>query len=89
MSDRDTLVSSLAVAECKMRLPRTQEDCCGIIARITLTVRGEPKSEAELLGLALGNAQGLFGEAWDAASEHQRLEWIDMCERALRAAMNS
>jgi hypothetical protein len=60
MSDRDTLVSSLAVAECKMRLPRTQEDCCGIIARITLTVRGEPKSEAELMGLALGNAQGLL-----------------------------
>lgn len=87
MSDRDALVRSLTVAECKMRLPKSQEDCCAIIARITLTVRGIPETDQELIALAWGNANGLFGEAWDAAHEDQKLEWFEMCERALREAV--
>jgi len=31
-------------------------------------------------------AEGLLGPAYRKASEYQRLEWIDMCERALREA---
>lgn len=82
------LVGALAEAECKLRMPQTQEDCCAIVARITLTVRGMPTSEHEIIGLADGIAKGLFGEAFQAADDAQKWTWIDMCERALREAMS-
>ena len=85
--DRAALIRALTVVECLMRSPRTQEDQCAIVARVTIGVRGKPRSETELFGLAWGNAQGLFGETFDKADEGQRWAWIDMCERALRIAM--
>ena len=49
-----------------------------IAARVI--VSGEPETEAELFGLAWGNAVSMFGPAFEAASEGQRWDWIDICE---------
>jgi hypothetical protein len=80
------LVAALVKAECIMSWPRTQRDVCAMAARIDVTLYGPPSSEIELFDRARGIAAGLFGEAYDRADEGQRWDWIDMCERALRAA---
>jgi hypothetical protein len=85
--DRAALIRALTEVERLMRSPRTQEDQCAIVARVTIGVRGKPRSETELFGLAWGNAQGLFGETFDKADEGQRWAWIDMCEAALGIEM--
>jgi hypothetical protein len=84
--DCAALVHALAEAECLMRPPRTEEDACAIIARITITLQGKPTSDLEFFALAWGTAEGLFCEAFDEADEGQRWAWIDMCEEALRRA---
>lgn len=83
---RTEKVNNLVTAECEILMPQTQEDCCAIVARVTIRVRGYPKTDKELMALSVGMAQGLFGEAFDIVSEGQRHDWIEMCEHALRAA---
>jgi hypothetical protein len=56
---------------------------------VTIAVRGNPHSETELFALAWGNAQGLLAGAYENACEAQKWEWIDMCENALREAIES
>jgi hypothetical protein len=85
--DRADLIRAITEAECQKQPPRTKEDECAIIARVTIAVRGAPRSELELFGLAWGNAEGLFADTFERADEGQRWAWIDMCEEALRTAI--
>lgn len=84
---RQNLVAMLVEAECKLRLPTTQQECCAIVARIEITLLGVPRSEADLMQLAASMAKGLFGEAFESADYGLRTMWIDMCEVALREAI--
>lgn len=52
--DRAALIRRLTQVECLRQPPCTLEDECAIIARVTIAVRGQPRSEAELFGLAGG-----------------------------------
>jgi hypothetical protein len=66
--------------------PETQEDCCELAASVDINLYGTPANDDEILARACYLAEGLFGEAFEEGSEYQRLEWIDMCEVALRKA---
>lgn len=66
-------------------LPSSQQECCNMTARLAYAAGAfRPTTEAQFLAAANGMAQGLFGDAWLRAGEHQRAQWLEMCERALR-----
>lgn len=67
-------------------VPKSQEECCAIAARAAIAVLGIPATDDLYFHAARGGAEGLFGPAFEAADEGQRLIWIDMYERALRDA---
>jgi hypothetical protein len=64
----------------------TQEDCCAFATQVDINALGVPQTDAEIIERAYPLASGLFGPAFRNADQHQRLAWIDMCERALRKA---
>lgn len=69
-------------------LPTTQEEACDLAARVSLAVGPIPKTDEEIIEAAYGSAVGLFGPAFEAASEDLKWTWIDMCERSFRKALN-
>ena len=87
MTRNPDLVRALAEAECKMKLPRTQEDCCDIAARIVVTIHGPPDDDQTIILSARAIALGLFGKAFEQTIEGQKWDLIDMCERSLRKAI--
>jgi hypothetical protein len=81
---RDDLIKLSVDASLATTTPRTQYDFCVIAAEASLSVGSWPKTDAEFISAALGQARGLFGSAFLAADDAQKSTWIDMCERALR-----
>ena len=68
--------------------PQTQEEGCLLAVRQSIATLGPVTSDADIRDAARGLAQGLFGEAYVASGRHQRVIWINMCERAYRKALN-
>lgn len=87
MDDLLPLTLQILTEEVRANPPRTQEEACLISARYAMAIGLRPQTTQELMWAARGQAKGLFGPAFEAAGEAQQLEWIDMCERALRQAM--
>lgn len=67
--------------------PRSQEACCVIAARVSVLADDGPWTDEHVIEVAADMARGLFGPAFERADYGQRAMWIDMCERALRAAI--
>lgn len=84
---RDETRKQVVEMELKARLPTTQEQACEIGARISLQMGSRPQTEGEITAASEGGARGLFGEAFEAASEEQQARWVAMYERALRSEM--
>jgi hypothetical protein len=72
----------------KNGLPKTQQQCCAIAARVNLFANGPCWSDHDRLQRAAGIASGLFGPAFDKAGYGQKAAWIDMCELALMDEQN-
>lgn len=63
--------------------PETQNECCEIAAHIAIAQAGIVP-EYLIRSASIGLARGLFGDAYKAATQHQRRKWIDMAEREYR-----
>lgn len=81
-------MSNVLTAMMKRNPPQTQEDCVRIAVRHALASMG-PVEDRFIGSAARGLANGLFGPAFEAASEDQQTIWIEMCEREYRAAIKS
>lgn len=86
MTTREKKLVAMTKAELRKHKPKTQEECCALAARVSIACSGAPTTDQQFCAAAWGVAAGLFGPAFDRASEGQKWDWIDMCERALRAA---
>lgn len=67
--------------------PQTQEAACLLAARQSIATLGPANGDGAIRAIARGMAEGLFGEAFVSADRRQRVLWINMCERAYRAAL--
>ena len=79
-----TQISMAIAAELQNGTPKTQQDCCDMVAVVALQVCAVPKTDAEFVAAGVAGATGVFGEAWDAADEDQRIAWAAMYEQSLR-----
>ena len=79
-----TQISMAIAAELQHGTPKTQQDCCDMVAVVALQICGTPKTDAEFMAAGMAGATGLFGEAWGAADEDQRIAWAAMYEQSLR-----
>lgn len=64
--------------------PKTAEDCCRLAVEVDIMMHGGPVGDVEIINRASQIAAGVFGCAFRAMSEFQRLGWIDLCEEKYR-----
>lgn len=64
-------------------------DACRIVAQVNLDVMGPIQDIEDLFERAESSAKGLWGAFYEAGSEGQKWEWIDMCEEAFRKEQES
>ncbi|HZS57566.1 MAG TPA: hypothetical protein VFA65_24410 [Bryobacteraceae bacterium] len=70
------------------RRPLTsQQEACALTVRQSLAALG-PCEPSIVRTVSVALAKGLFGEAFNAASDDQRRQWIDLMESEYRAAAN-
>ena len=68
--------------------PNTQRECCEVAARACVAFHGRSFYEGlNLAEIADASARGLFGAAYEKADRTQKSIWSDMCEAALRQAI--
>jgi hypothetical protein len=65
--------------------PQTQNECCAVAVRAAIAAAGIIPDEW-VRSASESLAKGLFGPAFDAASDDQQLAWIDMAESEYRKA---
>jgi len=71
-------------------LSETQRECCELAARAAVACNGADYYEGlDIAALAEAMARGLFGPGYEAADRTQRLIWCDMCEDAMREALEA
>lgn len=85
--NKQQIIARMCQLEITANPPKTQYECCLIGARCSIAVGNIPQNDEEIIKAAWGSAAGVFGPAFEAADYAQKSEWIDMCERALRQAM--
>lgn len=73
----------------KRNMPVTQEDCCAVAVRRAIAVKGAVTSPGDIRAACRGLAEGLFGEAFDAADDAQRKAWVDMMQAEYIKAISS
>lgn len=64
----------------KRNMPVTLEDCCAIAVRRAIAAEGALTSPGDIRAACRGLAEGLFGEAFEAADDMQRKAWVDMMQ---------
>ena len=64
----------------KRCMPVTQEDCCAVAVRRAIAAEGALTSPGDIRAACRGLAEGLFGEAFEAADDAQRKAWVDMMQ---------
>lgn len=79
-----TIVNALVTTEMRRGLPKTQDECCAVAARVSVMLETKPWTDALIFDAAASMAAGIFGPAFEAGNYGQRTAWIDMCERAIR-----
>ncbi len=87
MIQRDLIETKVAAELRGLGKPRTQDQLAGVAARVAVRFYERPWNEARIFAAAEGMARGLFGEAYAKAEDGQRWAWVDMCERAIRVAI--
>ena len=65
----------------------SQREACALTVRQSLAALG-PCEPSIVRQVSVALAKGLFGEAFDGASDDQRRQWIDLMESEYRAAAN-
>ena len=77
-------ISEYTRAEIAHNRPTTQEDACRLGARASIPVGAIPKTDEEFIAASAEMATGLFGPAFQKATDGQKAVWMMMCEDALR-----
>lgn len=67
----------------------SQYDACLLTAQCIKEMCRAPQTDGEYLTAAQGMAAGLFGDAYENGDYGAKSGWIDLCERALRAAFDA
>lgn len=67
--------------------PKTQDDCCGVAARVAVALEDRRWTDALVLETAASMAAAVFGPAFAHSGEAQKIAWVDMCETELRKAI--
>lgn len=60
----------------------TQQDACRYAARKSIQVLGPVYNPEDIISACKGIAKGLFGPAFDEATDDQKSTWISMCQLA-------
>lgn len=71
------------------RPPTTQPECCALAVRVSLALWGPMEGDSMIRAAVDGLTQGLFGEAYVAASDEQKQAWNAMMDRAYRDALEA
>lgn len=77
---------NLLVERLRRRPVRTQADVCMMAARLAVATFGAVSDE-RVIDACRAMAKGVFGASFDAATPEQQAAWVDMMERAYRAAL--
>lgn len=80
-----SLIDDAIKADLLRHPPQTQNECCAVAARAAIAAAGIIP-DAWVRSASESLAKGLFGPAFEAASDDQRLAWIDMAEHEYRKA---
>lgn len=82
-------IEEFVLKELNRSPPTTQEDACHMAARAVIHVGDIPQSDHEFIEASAGLAAGLFGSAFQSATDGQKAVWMMMCEEALRQELRS
>lgn len=79
-------MTNLLEARIRRDPPRSQREAIRLAVRRSVATLG-PMPPDLIAGSVLGIVKGLFGDAYDAATDEQRALWLAMCDEEYRAAV--